>query len=295
MRLQGEQGEAVRFVCRSTNQVVAVRGVAGAGKTTMLKELSRQLAAEGREMVYLAPTASAAHVLKKQGFEGATTVADYLTQAARRPWTNAVVVVDEAGLQSNNQGAAVLRHAQKERQRIVFVGDARQHVAVEAGDFLRVLEEHSKIATCELKNIRRQVVENYREAVVAMSKGHAAAGLEQLDEMGWLQESGADYLKAAADAYLRRSENGAKADDVVCVAPTWEEHFVLSREIREGLVKAGSLSADAAEIEAVHGLKWTMAQKARPGGSARRGRARRADDHSDRPDREPGTWPQLRG
>ncbi|HEY5743425.1 MAG TPA: MobF family relaxase, partial [Terrimicrobiaceae bacterium] len=139
VRLQGEQGEAVRFVCRSTNQVVAVRGVAGTGKTTMLKEFSRQLAAQGREMVYLAPTASAAQVLKKEGFEGATTVADYLTQAARRPWTNAVVVVDEAGLQSNNEGAAVLRHAQKERQRIVFVGDSRQHVAVEAGDFLRVL------------------------------------------------------------------------------------------------------------------------------------------------------------
>ena len=90
-RLSDEQREAVEFVCRSRNQVVAVRGVAGAGKTTMLKALDHQLHAAGREMLYLAPTASAVKMLQREGFENATTVADYLT----------VLVIDEAGLQSN--------------------------------------------------------------------------------------------------------------------------------------------------------------------------------------------------
>jgi ABC-type Mn2+/Zn2+ transport system ATPase subunit len=36
-----KQREAVEFVCRSRNQVVAVRGVAGAGKTTMPKALAK--------------------------------------------------------------------------------------------------------------------------------------------------------------------------------------------------------------------------------------------------------------
>jgi ATPase subunit of ABC transporter with duplicated ATPase domains len=129
---------------------VAVRGVAGAGKTTMLKALDRQLRAAGRE-IYLAPTSSAVKMLHREGFENATTVADYLIQSSRHPWTSAVIVIDETGLQSNRQGAEVLALAQKHRQRIVFVGDSCQHVSVEAGDFLRILETHSKLKSRELK------------------------------------------------------------------------------------------------------------------------------------------------
>jgi hypothetical protein len=261
-RLSDEQYEAVEYVCRSRNQVVAVRGVAGAGKTTMLKALDRQLRAAGREMLYLAPTASAVKMLQREGFENATTVDDYLTQASRRPWISAVLVIDEAGLQSNRQGAEVLALAQKHRQRIVFVGDSRQHVSVEAGDFLRILETHSKLESRQLRNIRRQVVEDYRHAIVAMAEGKTAIGMEQLDAIGWIHEKKADYLREAAKAWFARSGNGTKADEVVCVAPTWEENFVLSREIREQLKAAGQL-AESVTIDVVHSLKWTAAQKRR--------------------------------
>jgi hypothetical protein len=171
-------------------------------------------------------------------------------------------VIDEAGLQSNRQGAEVLALAQKHRQRIVFIGDSRQHVSVEAGDFLRILETHSKLESRELKNIRRQVVEDYRQAIVAMAEGKSALGMEQLEAIGWIHEKKGDYLGEAAKAWLARSNNGAKADDVVCVAPTWEENFVLSREIRDGLKAAGRLG-ESVTVDVVHSLKWTAEQKRR--------------------------------
>ena len=258
--LSEEQKEAVEFVCRSKNQVVAVRGVAGAGKTTMLKALDRELIAAGREMLYLAPTASAVKTLQREGFENATTVADYLTQAAKKPYGNAVIVIDEAGLQSNKQGAKCLALAQKNRQRVVFVGDSRQHVSVEAGDFLRILETHSKLESRELKNIRRQIAEDYRQAVVAMADGKTAVGMEQLDVMGWVHEGNAGYLKEAANAWMEKSEHGEKGAEVICVAPTWEENFALSREIRDRLKAEGKLG-EAIEVDAVHSLKWTTQQK----------------------------------
>jgi conjugative relaxase-like TrwC/TraI family protein len=260
--LSGEQKEAVEFVCRSRNQVVAVRGVAGAGKTTMLKALDRELNAGGRDMLYLAPTASAVKTLQREGFENATTVADYLTHAAKTPFANAVIVIDEAGLQSNRQGAEALALAQKHRQRVVFVGDSRQHVSVEAGDFLRILETHSKLESRELKNIRRQIADDYRQAVIAMADGKTAAGMEQLDAMGWIHEGKAKYLQEAAEAWMDKSKQGTKAADVVCVAPTWEENFALSQEIRDRLKSAGKLG-DSVEVEAVHSLKWTKEQKSR--------------------------------
>ena len=261
-RLSDEQKEAVEFVCRSRNQVVAVRGVAGAGKTTMLKALDRQLNEAGREMLYLAPTASAVKTLQREGFESATTVADYLTHAAKRPFASAIIVIDEAGLQSNKQGAEVLALAQKHRQRVVFVGDSRQHVSVVAGDFLRILETHSKLESRELKNIRRQIAEDYRHAIIAMADGKTAAGMEQLDSMGWIHEGKAEYLQEAAKAWMEMSEQGAKGSEVICVAPTWEENFALSREIRDRLKAEGKLG-EAIEVDAVHSLKWTTEQKER--------------------------------
>ena len=38
-------------------------------------------------------------------------------------------------------------------------------------------------------------------------------------------------LREGAKAWLVHSENGAKADDVVCVTPTWEENFALSMRL----------------------------------------------------------------
>ena len=77
---------------------------------------------------------------------------------------NAVVICDEAGLKSNRQGAELLRLAQKHDMRVLLVGDVRQHVSVEAGDFLRVLEAHSKLGRCQVGEIHRQIPDDYRAA-----------------------------------------------------------------------------------------------------------------------------------
>jgi hypothetical protein len=49
--------------------------------------------------------------------------------------------------------------------RVLLVGDVRQHVSVEAGDFLRVLEAHSKLGRCQVQEIHRQIPDDYRAAV----------------------------------------------------------------------------------------------------------------------------------
>ena len=247
--LSEEQKEAVRFVGASRDQVMAIRGVAGAGKTTLLKELDGHLAEAKQKLLYLAPTASAVKVLQSEGFTKATTVSEYLAKTQDRAmpaeWKGAVVVVDEAGLASNQQGAALLGLAEKERQRIVFVGDSRQHSGVEAGDFLRVLESHSKLATCELKDIRRQTSADYNQAVRLLASGQAAAGMERLDGMGWIKEGQADYLKAAAGEYLRLSAAAKPKESVLCVAPTWAENHVLTNHVREGLRASGQLGEES--------------------------------------------------
>jgi conjugative relaxase-like TrwC/TraI family protein len=258
--LAKEQSDAVKFICGMKDAVCAVRGIAGAGKTTMLKELHGHLEKERHQLLYLAPTASAVDVLKKEGFLNATTVSEYLAKAEQEPWHHAVIVIDESGLKSTKQGYEVLKLAQARWQRIVLVGDSKQHVSVEAGDFLRLLETHSKMKSNELKEIRRQIPEKYREAIGLMAQGRSAEALEEFDKMGWINESGAEYLENAAKDYLERSEFALKMDEVIAVAPTWKENFSFTDGIRSGL-KERSVLKDGVVMDVVSSLQWTKRQK----------------------------------
>ena len=140
-KLSPEQRQAVTNILSTKDQCCGTRGVAGAGKTTLQREVRRGLEEAGHRMIAIAPTASAAKTLRAEGFSEATTAADFLQNGASKLNLHGVVVIcDEAGLQSNQQGEELLRLAQKHDMRVIFVGDVRQHVSVEAGDFLRVLE-----------------------------------------------------------------------------------------------------------------------------------------------------------
>jgi hypothetical protein len=217
-KLSAEQREALQTLLGSKDQVLSLRGAAGVGKTTALTELRLALERGGKNVLAIAPTTSAADTLRKEGFESAKTVAQFLLKDARQSGEETVLLVDEAGMLSNKQGAALLRWAEASRGRVLFVGDTRQHSGVEAGDFLRVLEKHSPLERAEIRTVRRQQSAAYREAVQAMAGGSVRAGLEKLDGLGWVREGKAEYLADAAREYLRLKGEGA--GKVVCVCPT---------------------------------------------------------------------------
>jgi conjugative relaxase-like TrwC/TraI family protein len=257
-KLSAEQREALQTMLASKDQVLSLRGAAGVGKTTALTELRQAVERGGKNVVAIAPTTSAADTLRKEGFRNAMTVAQFLVKGARESGAETVLLVDEAGMLSNKQGAELLRWAEAKRARVIFVGDTRQHSGVEAGDFLRVLEKHSPMERAEIRSVRRQQTAAYREAVQAMAGGSVRAGLEMLDGMGWVREGKAQYLANAAGEYLRLKGEGA--GKVVCVCPTWAENHALTDEIRRQLRAAGRLQGG--QSFTVHeSLSWTAAQR----------------------------------
>lgn len=261
--LSQEQRDAVSKVLGSHDQVVCLRGAAGVGKTTVLKALDHSLAAEGRTVFYCAPTTSAADTLRQDGLANATTVSGFLENSAtaeQHRLDRAVFVVDEAGLSSNRQGAALLQLAQRHQARVLFVGDSRQHTAVEAGDFLRLLERHSTLHRVGLTDIRRQLGDEYRAAVRLMAMGAVRTGLEKLNGLGWIRECQADYLAAAVTEVLARSEGGKKMGAVLAVTPTWAENRTFTEMLRTELKQRGVLGAGVV-VEVHDTLPWTRTQK----------------------------------
>jgi conjugative relaxase-like TrwC/TraI family protein len=135
--LSEEQAAAVEHVLRSRDLVTEVRGVAGAGKTTMLQEIVRAIAGLSRkDVMVFAPSSSAVEVLKKEGFKASDTVqrlmkSSFLQDIAK----GKILVVDEAGFISAKQMHWIFNFASKNGCRLILSGDTRQHHSVERGGF----------------------------------------------------------------------------------------------------------------------------------------------------------------
>src|SRR5258707_6532299 len=118
----------------STDQVCALRGVAGVGKTTALKEFYAGVIGAGKSHVLLAPTTKAVEALRREIPQGQVQTVEAFLLAAQKgaQLQDTVITVDEWGLLSNRSGHALLRIANEQGALVRFVGDTRQHVAVEA-------------------------------------------------------------------------------------------------------------------------------------------------------------------
>jgi conjugative relaxase-like TrwC/TraI family protein len=259
-----EQRSAVLETLETTDRIYAIRGCAGVGKTTCLHEFQKGLEARERKAYYLAPTAAAVEVLRRDGFNQATTVHDFLTnqiKANPEPIRQSVLIIDESSLLSTEVGATLLKTAQIHDARVLLVGDTRQHVSVEAGDFLRVLEQHSKLRSSELQDIRRQMPADYNLAIRLMAAGNTTEGLERLDRMGCIHEGKGEYLQQAASAYVKATRQGESLDQCIAITPTWDENHRLTEAIRERLEQSGKLHSPT-NIQIHDPLDWTAQQRA---------------------------------
>ena len=132
--LGADQRAALRHVLSSSDRITGMQGLAGAGKTTALRELAAAVKESGGEMVVAAPSAAATDVLRKEGFAEAVTLAKLLTSDALLP-ARAVLVIDEAGTVGTADMLKVFAAARGAR--VVLVGDTGQHAPVAQGDALR--------------------------------------------------------------------------------------------------------------------------------------------------------------
>ena len=144
------QIKVINDILESKDPFMVFRGVAGAGKTSTLQELCKCLKKGGIENIHVvAPTNSAVDVLRSENFESAQTVAMFLQNKDKLPPQGSYLIIDESGLNSLRQGTEMMKLAMENNYRVLFVGDERQHSSVEAGDFFRLLENHSMIKKTE--------------------------------------------------------------------------------------------------------------------------------------------------
>ena len=244
-----KQAELIHGLLSSKDRFNLFRGVAGAGKTSTLQEFCKGLRSGGVTDIYLvAPTNSATDVLKQEGFEQSQTVAGFLL-SKQKPPAGAYVIIDESGLNSLHEGVEILKLARKNNYRVLFVGDARQHTAVESGDFFRLLEDYSQIQKFSLTDIHRQQNEEYRRGIFECAMGRHEQAFERFDKQHFIHEGKQKYLEEAAGKYMEYTEQGQYLNRAILVAPTHEECDKLTDAVREKLKEAEVIQGAGREAE----------------------------------------------
>ncbi|KAB2943013.1 MAG: relaxase domain-containing protein [Phycisphaerae bacterium] len=262
--LNADQRRAVRHVLDSNDRVILVRGAAGTGKTTMMKEAVEGIEAGGERVFVFAPSADASRgVLREvEGFADADTVARLLVdERLQAQVAGQVIWIDEAGLLGSRMMGRVFDMADRLGARVILSGDRRQHGSVERGAALRLLEEEAGLVPAEIREIQRQRGD-YRESVRALSEGRTEDGFRELDRLGWIREVGeTERYKALAEDYVATVEEGKTA---LVVSPTHLEGEWITDEIRARLKQAGRLGEGERTFLALESANLTEAEKADP-------------------------------
>lgn len=259
--LNAGQRAAVCHVLESNDRVILVRGAAGTGKTTMMKETVEAIEAGGTRVFTFAPSADASRgVLRAEGFADADTVARLLTdQAMQRSVAGSILWIDEAGLLGTRTMGQVFDLADSLNCRVVLSGDRRQHGSVERGSALRLLEEEAGLKPADVREIQRQQGE-YKAAVRALSDGQVTEGFRQLDQLGWIREvNDTERYKALAEDYLSTITEGKTA---LVVSPTHLEGAWVTDEIRARLKETGRLRGEERRVPVLVNTNLTEADRA---------------------------------
>lgn len=149
-KLTDGQKQAIQLALSTNDSVIGIQGVAGSGKTTMLKEINRLCHESGIKLLGLSNTASAKNRLidASKGFGDlcieAMTTQKFLNKAedllkyhpalAKTEYgTNTVLVLDEASLTSTKEMFALLNITEKLGSLLLLVGDVKQMGSFGAG------------------------------------------------------------------------------------------------------------------------------------------------------------------
>ena len=231
-RLNPEQLITAEQVLLSRDRVMGIQGSAGAGKTTTLDAIRTEAMNHGYEVAGFAPTSRATKQLEDAGIPS-TTLQARLMKGAAMDGRRHLYFLDESSLASTRQVNEFLKHLGPD-DRVVLVGDTRQHQGVEAGRPFEQLQQFG-MQTASLNQIIRQNDANLRAAVEHLARGRVHEAVDMLNTQGRVREiiDPEERLRAIADDYVRKPER------TLVITPDNESRRALNGIIHRQLQQTG--------------------------------------------------------
>lgn len=241
------QEDAASLVLSSRDRIVAIQGIAGAGKSSVMKPVAQLLREEGKQVLGLAVQNTLVQMLERDTGIRSMTIARFLAQwgrllhepgnatllsEARSGLGDHVLVLDEASMVSNEDKAKLVRLANlAEVHRLVLVGDKRQLGAVDAGKPFDLVQQ----AGIE----RAKMDVNLRGRDPILRRAQAAAQEGRID----------DALRALAPSTIE-----ARGDSAIVAAEMWLSLSPADRD-RTSIYASGRALRSAVNEAVQRGLK----------------------------------------
>jgi ATP-dependent exoDNAse (exonuclease V) alpha subunit len=234
--LNRSQRKAVDEIFISREKIVGLDGVAGAGKTTTLSVVREGAETQGYRVEGFAPTSRAAHKLAEAGMETSTLQRHLAKGVQPDTGEKRLYVLDESSLASTRQMHEFIERLHR-NDRVLLVGDSRQHEAVEAGRPFAQLQE-AGMRTATLNEIVRQRDSELKQVVEQLASGQVRAAVESLDQQGRVhQVKGHDERIAAIAREYAKSPSGT-----LVVSPDNHSRSEINLRIHNELQSRGAVS-----------------------------------------------------
>jgi conjugative relaxase-like TrwC/TraI family protein len=244
--LSVSQHRAVEDVLESRDKMMALEGVAGAGKTTSLAAVRDAVEHYGYEVKGLAPTSRAAQKLAEAGME-TETLQRHLARGGREDEGRArVYIVDEASMVGTRQMHAFLERLNR-HDRVLFVGDVRQHEAVEAGRPYAQLQE-AGLRTARLDEILRQKDPVLKETVEQLARGEVKEAIASLNSQGRVHE-----IKDRGQRFGEMAREYARLPErTLVISPDNESRREINGQIHRAMRESGQVTGTAYRVPVLY-------------------------------------------
>jgi len=240
VHLNHAQKSVVEDVLSSPDSIQGIQGFAGAGKTTTLTVIRSAAESQGYQVEGFAPTSRAAKQLEQSGVQ-AGTLQGFLVRgqnADHNSERKRFFMIDESSLASTNQMREFLARLGT-NDRVLLIGDTRQHQGVEAGRPFEQLQE-AGMRTAKLDEIVRQKDPALKSAVEMLATGQVSAALDALGQQGRVKEipDREERVRAIAKSYVESPVN------TLIVSPDNASRHELNAAVRQELKAAGVLAPE---------------------------------------------------
>ena len=213
-QLSEEQRSAVLAICTSGRGAELVEGVAGAGKTTMLKVVAAAFAEAGCDVIGTATSGQAARNLSNKADIGESrTLASLIWRLDHHQLAlteHAVVILDEVGMTDDVDLVRLAAHVEAAGAKLILLGDHRQLGPVGPGGALGALVSRHPSAVHHLMENRRQQDPKERQALAALRDGEVAEAISFYVGHDRIHATAdrADALQAVVDAWAADVADG---------------------------------------------------------------------------------------
>jgi ATP-dependent exoDNAse (exonuclease V) alpha subunit len=208
----------------------------GTFKTSVLATIREGAEQNGYAVEGFAPTSRAAKQLRDAGIK-ADTLQRFLAagglQAAGDSANRHLYMVDESSLASTQQMRDFLNKVGPQ-DKVLLIGDTRQHQGVDAGKPFEQLQE-AGMRTAQLDQIMRQKDAGLLKAVEHLSNNETAVGVEMLSQQGRITEIVDPEQRVAAIA----KEYAAHPEKTLIVSPDNASRRAINQAVRQELQTVG--------------------------------------------------------